>query len=165
METVYLGLGTNIGQRENNLYRALNFLSEKVEIEKVSRIYETEPVGYDDQQWFLNLVCCVNTELDPLEMLSYAKAIESSMGRQESFRNAPRKIDIDILLIGDRAIELHDLIIPHPRLTERGFVLVPFADIAPNLVHPGSGKTIKDLLAELDDTKQVREWGNVPSIS
>ena len=164
METVYLGLGSNLGDREANLKKALESLSGQVRIETVSAIYETEPVGYEDQPWFLNLVCCGETELEPPDLLLFVKGIEARMDREESFRNAPRTIDIDILFYGDRVIETDDLTIPHPRVAERGFVMVPFAKIAPALVHPKNGKTINDLLSELDDTKQVREWGNVSSI-
>ncbi len=164
MEMVYLGLGSNLGDREANLEKALAALSGQVRIETISAIYETEPVGYEDQPWFLNLVCCGKTELEPPDLLSFAKEIEARMDREESFRNAPRTIDIDILFFGNRVIETDDLTIPHPRVAERGFVMVPFAKIAPVLVHPQNGKTIKDLLSELDDTKQVREWGNVSSI-
>ena len=164
METVYLGLGANLGDREANLRRALEELSSQVRIERVSAIYETEPVGYEDQPWFLNLVCRGETYIDPFELLSFIKRIESRMDRKESFRNAPRPIDIDILFFGDRIIESENLIIPHPRITERGFVLVPLAEIASALVHPQFGKTIKNLLADLGDSKQVKEWGHVPSI-
>ncbi len=144
---------------------ALEALSGQVKIEMVSPIFETEPVGYADQPWFLNLVCCGETELEPLDMLSLCKTIEARMDRQESFRNAPRPIDIDILFYGDRVIDTKDLIIPHPRIVERGFVLIPLAQIAPELIHPKIGKSIEDLLSELGDSKQVRKWRNVSSIS
>ncbi len=164
MGTVYLGIGSNLGDREANLKGALDALSGQVEIEKISSIYETEPVGYAEQPWFLNLVCRGETGMEPLDLLSLAKRIEAQMGRQESFRNAPRPVDIDIIFFDDRMIETEGLIVPHPRVGERGFVLIPLAQIAPELIHPGNGKSIKNLLSELEGSEQVREWGNVSSI-
>ncbi len=164
MGTVYLGIGSNLGDREANLKGALDALSGQVKIEKISSIYETEPVGYAEQPWFLNLVCRGETGVEPLALLSLAKKIEAQMGRQESFLNAPRLIDIDILLFDDRVIETDDLIVPHPRIGERGFVLVPLTEIAPALVHPTNGKTMINLLSEFEGSEQVREWGNVSSI-
>ena len=164
MGTVYLGIGSNLGDREVNLKGALDALSGQVEIEKISSIYETEPVGYAEQPWFLNLVCRGETGMEPLDLLSLAKRIEAQMGRQESFRNAPRPVDIDIIFFDDRMIETEGLIVPHPRVGERGFVLIPLAQIAPELIHPGNGKSIKNLLSKLEGSEQVREWGNVSSI-
>lgn len=164
MNTVYLGLGSNLGEREENLENALQMLSKRMTIEQVSPVYETDPVGHADQAWFLNMVYRASTGLDPAGMLDFAKQIERRMGRQERFRNAPREIDIDILFFNDEVIESGDLVIPHTRIAERAFVLVPLADIAPSLVHPGIGKTVKDLLSELVDPEEVRKWGNVSSI-
>jgi len=164
MERVYLGLGSNVGDRSGNLEKALAALSGQIAIEIVSSIYETEPVGYEAQDWFLNLVCCGKTELDPEALLAFTKSIEKGMGRQEAFRNAPRIIDIDILFYGDRIIKTEELIIPHPRITERAFVLVPLAQIAPGFIHPVNGKSISKLLSELDGTKQVRGWPDVSRI-
>ncbi len=164
METVYLGLGSNLGDREANLGTALAALSCRIMIDKVSPVYETEPVGYADQPWFLNLVCCGQTIMEPYDLLAFVKMIERQMGREENFPNGPRPIDIDILFFGNWLVTADELVIPHPRIAERGFVLVPLARIAPKLVHPKSGKTIKDLLSELKDPAQVKEWGNVSSI-
>ncbi len=144
--TVYLGLGSNMGNRQENLNRALDFLSQRLRVEQVSPVYDTEPVGNTDQPRFLNLACQVYTRLAPVELLTLAKGIESKLGRVSSKPNAPRPIDIDILFYGDQVIKTPELVIPHPRLVERAFVLIPLAEIAPELVHPVSGKTIKELL-------------------
>lgn len=164
METVFLGLGSNLGDRETNLRTALDSLRGQVSLDLVSSVYETEPVGFREQPWFLNLICRGKTSLDPFELLSLAKSVEARMGREESFRNAPRPIDIDILFFGDRIVSADDLRIPHPRIVERRFVMVPLAEIAPDLVHPELRKTIKTLLSDLADPGQVRRREDAPSI-
>ena len=146
LEEVYLGLGSNMGDRQENLDRALNFLSQKLQVAKVSPVYDTEPVGNINQPRFLNLVCQVYTRLAPAALLILAKGIESKMGRVVRDSNAPRPIDIDILFYGDEVVETPELVIPHPRLAERAFVLVPLADIAPTLRHPVIGKSVTELL-------------------
>jgi 2-amino-4-hydroxy-6-hydroxymethyldihydropteridine diphosphokinase len=144
--TVYLALGSNLGERRENLAAAIQRLGEAVEIDALSSIYETEPVGYLDQPQFLNMVCRGTTRLSPTDLLHSTQKIESTLGRQPTFRNGPRPIDIDILLYDDLHIEQEDLTLPHPRMAERAFVLAPLAVIAPQLVHPTSGKTIQQLL-------------------
>jgi len=143
---VYLGLGSNMGNRQDNLDKAIGFLSQRLRVGKVSSVYETEPVGNPNQPRFLNLVCQVYTTLAPRELLNLAKGIESKLGRVPSQSNAPRPIDIDILFYGDQVIETPELVIPHPRLVERAFVLVPLAEIAPDLRHPVIDKPIEELL-------------------
>ena len=155
MAAVYLCLGANLGEREKNLAQALTLLSQKVKLEKVSSIYETEPVGYKEQPLFLNLVCQISTNLSPEELLHLAKTIESEMGRVPSFPNAPRPIDIDILFYDAQIIHTQNLVIPHPRMTERAFVLVPLAEIAPELVHPEAGKSIAELAASVKGNSAV----------
>ena len=127
---------------------------------RVSSIYDTEPVGVINQPRFLNLVCQVYTTLAPAALLALAKGFELKLGRAHGKSNAPRPIDIDILFYGDQVMETPELVIPHPRLTERAFVLIPLAEIAPDLVHPVSGKTIRELLQGLADTQGVRKWQN-----
>ena len=143
---VYLALGSNIGNRQKNLSAALQMLREVVDIHKISSVYETEPVGYLDQPRFLNMVCYGQTASSPDGLLRSAKAIEEALGRQPSFRNAPRPIDIDILLYDNLCLETEHLTIPHPRMSERAFVLVPLAEIAPTAIEPISGKTVQELL-------------------
>ena len=158
--TVYLGLGSNMGNRQNNLDRALELLSQRLRVAKISSVYETEPIGDINQPRFLNLVCQIYTSLAPMALLTLAKGIESRLGRTSGKSNAPRPIDIDILFYSDQIIETPELIIPHPRLVERAFVLVPLAEIAPYLVHPVSGKTIKELLQGIKETQGVFKWEN-----
>jgi len=155
---VYLGLGSNLGNRQANLERTLDFLSHRLRVERVSSIYDTEPVGNIEQPRFLNQVCQVYTTLAPTELLTLAKGFESQMGRSLNKSNAPRPIDIDILFYGDQIIETPELIIPHPRLAERAFVLIPLAEISPDLVHPVSGKTIKELSQSIKEVQGVLRW-------
>jgi len=158
--TVYLGLGSNMGNRQGNLDRALDLLSQRLRAGQVSSVYDTEPVGNISQPRFLNLVCQVYTRLAPLELLALAKGVELKLGRAPGTSNAPRPIDIDILFYGDQVVATPELVIPHPRLAERAFVLIPLAEIAPDLVHPVSGKTIRDLLQGVTETQGVLRWEN-----
>lgn len=160
MVTVYLGLGSNLGNRQDNLDKALDFLSQRLRVEKISSVYETEPVGNINQPRFLNLVCQAYTKLSPTALLTLAKGIESKLGRALNKPDAPRPIDIDILFYGEQVIETPELVMPHPRLTERAFVLIPLAEIAPDLVHPVVGKIIKELLKEVKETQGVFKWEN-----
>lgn len=154
---VYLGLGSNMGDRQQNLDKALELLSNRLRVNKVSTIYDTEPIGNPDQPRFLNMVCQAHTTLAPEGLLALVKGFESKMGRTGK-SNAPRPIDIDILLYGDRVIETPGLIIPHPRMLERAFVLVPLAEIAPKLVHPIARKTIKNLAKNLREKQGMFKW-------
>jgi 2-amino-4-hydroxy-6-hydroxymethyldihydropteridine diphosphokinase len=149
-QLVYLSLGSNLGDRLSNLKAAADQLPPRVQIMGSSRIYETEPWGYLDQPKFLNQVLYAQTRLSPLELLAYLKDREKSIGRKPSFRFGPREVDIDILIYADQVIDQDDLIIPHPRLSERAFVLVPLAEIAPDLMLPGSEKTIQEYLTGVD---------------
>ena len=155
---VYLGLGSNLGDREQNVARAIDLLAQRVKIDETSSLYVTEPVDHSDQPLFLNTVCRITTSLAPEDLLGLAKRIEAAMGRKPSFVNGPRPIDIDILFYGDKVINVPRLVIPHPRVQERAFVLVPLAEIAPRLVHPVSGQTITEMVGRLKSLKGVRVW-------
>ena len=144
MITAYLSLGSNLGDRQSNLDQALKMISERMRLGKVSSIYDTEPVGMVNQPSFLNLACEVVTRLTPEGLLALLKGIEQKMGRY-SRSGEPRIIDIDIVLFGDQAVNVPGLIIPHPKMHERAFVLIPLAEIAPDFVHPVLKKTIKEL--------------------
>ncbi len=152
--TVYLGLGSNMGDRQENVDKALDFLAQRLRMGKISSVYDTEPVGNVEQPRFLNLVCQACTRLSPMALLALAKGIESKLGRTGK-SNAPRPIDIDILLYGEQVIETPELVIPHPRMMERAFILIPLAEIAPDLVHPVSGKSIKELSEGLKEKQGV----------
>ena len=150
LTTVYLSLGSNLGNRQENLDSALKLLSQRMQVGKISSIYDTEPIGNTSQPRFLNLVCEVRTRLAPDGLLTMVKGLESKMGRRGQ-TGEPRIIDIDILLYGDQVVKTKDLEIPHPRMAERQFVLVPLAEIAPEAVHPVTKQKIKEM------NKAIRE--------
>ena len=156
MSIAYLGLGTNLGEREKNLRKAIEVIADKMCVCERSSVYETDAWGYTDQPDFLNQVIKVETNLTPLRLLNFVKKTEVELGRVENFRYGPRLIDIDILFYDDLVKNSNRLQIPHPRVTERAFVLVPLNEIAPNLVHPGTGKTVSDLLTSLPGDIGVR---------
>lgn len=157
MPTVYLSLGSNVGDREANLRAAVAALAPAgVHVQKLSSIYETEPVDYLDQAWFLNCVVEGETELTPQRLLQALRSIETQLGSQKPFAKGPRKIDLDVLLYGSETIDTLELQIPHPRLQLRRFVLTPLAEIAPHLKHPAWSGTAADLLARVADASQVR---------
>lgn len=144
-----LGLGTNLGDRAANLRAAHAALARFLVIAAVSPLYETAPMYDFDQGAFLNQVVVVETDLDPPTLLGALQQVERRLGRTPGRRNGPRPIDLDILLYGDRLVSAPGLDIPHPRMAERGFVLVPAADIAPSWRHPASGRTIAEMLTAL----------------
>ncbi|WP_420644594.1 2-amino-4-hydroxy-6-hydroxymethyldihydropteridine diphosphokinase [Candidatus Leptofilum sp.] len=151
MQTIYLGLGTNLGDRTANLQAAIGGLSEELAITAVSPIYQTPPWGVTDQPDFLNLCLAAQTNLSPNDLLTFIKNLEIELGREPAKRWGPRLIDIDLLFYANEIIETERLSIPHPHLPERAFVLRPLADIAPEFVHPVLGETIATLAAKVSD--------------
>ncbi|GCF10393.1 2-amino-4-hydroxy-6-hydroxymethyldihydropteridine diphosphokinase [Dictyobacter arantiisoli] len=153
---IYLSLGTNIGDRLDNLRQALKKLQLVVTIQRISSVYETEPVGYLDQPDFFNIVCYGKTRYTPAEILKQAKWIEKELGRQTTFRNGPRQIDIDILLYDNYVQKEESLTLPHPRMKERAFVLIPLVEISPAVIDPLSGLTAQELLQDISSDGVVR---------
>ncbi len=151
MARVFLGLGANLGDVRQTLRRALRRLSPHLRLRAVSGLYDTAPVGYLEQPRFLNLVCEAETDLAPPQLLHHVKELERELGRRPSVRYGPRAIDIDILLYDDIVVRTPELTLPHPRLTERAFVLAPLAEIAPTLVIPATGRTVAELLRQVAD--------------
>jgi len=147
---VYLALGSNLGNRAANLKEALNALSPQMEVKAKSKIYETPPWGYTEQEKFFNQVLRVQTYLEPELLLKHLKRLEVALGRKPSFQNGPRLIDMDILFYDDLTLNTAALTIPHPHVHERGFVLLPMMDIAPDYVHPVKQRSVRDLLAGCD---------------
>jgi 2-amino-4-hydroxy-6-hydroxymethyldihydropteridine diphosphokinase len=154
VKTAYLSLGSNIGDREANLRAALDRLRPT----RVSPIYETEPVDYMEQAWFLNVAAEIQTDLMPRQLLALMQRIERELGRVRTIARGPRTIDIDILLFGSTVMRTKELEIPHPRMTERRFVLQPLADLAPDLRHPATHRSVREMLGALPDTVVVRPW-------
>jgi 2-amino-4-hydroxy-6-hydroxymethyldihydropteridine diphosphokinase len=147
---VYLALGSNMGNRLANLKNAISLLTPQMVVKKKSPVYETPPWGYADQPAFLNQVVMAETYMEAEALLGHLKRLETALGRVESFQNGPRLIDIDILFYDDVILDSPPLVIPHPRLHQRAFVLVPLNDIASDFVHPVLGKPISDLLLDVD---------------
>ena len=155
-QTAYLCLGANLGHPRQQIERAIMMLQDEgVAIVTRSSWYETEPVGRDDQPWFLNLVVQAETSLSPHELLSVCQRVERRAGRLPSPRFGPRHLDIDILLYGNQCVESPDLTVPHPRMHERRFVLIPLLEIAPDLRDPVLGQPYADLVSRLDEGKKV----------
>ncbi len=148
---VFLGLGSNLGDRDAFLRAALVELAQVYQIERLSSVYETAPQLVLEQPFYHNLVCAGRTQLAPADLLHFLKALEQRLGRTPTYRYGPREIDLDLLLYGDQVISTPDLIIPHPRMAERAFVLTPLAEIAPDLQHPVLHRSIRELAAAVAD--------------
>jgi 2-amino-4-hydroxy-6-hydroxymethyldihydropteridine diphosphokinase len=156
LETAYLSIGSNLGDRAANLHEAVAQLGFAGRVRAISGLYETQPVDLPDQPWFLNCVMAIATEKTPQELLQFALQVEVGMGRLRMTRKGPRNIDIDVLLMGDRVIDQPSLKIPHLSMHERRFVLEPLVEIAPEVRHPLLGKTAREMLSELGDGQTVR---------
>jgi 2-amino-4-hydroxy-6-hydroxymethyldihydropteridine diphosphokinase len=157
MEKIFLSMGSNLGDRAANLRAAIRSLKlARINVLNISSFYETEPVGYLDQPWFLNCVVEGETNRQPQELLESFRAMEMAFHSRKEFVNGPRILDIDILLFGDQSFDTPDLKIPHPRMLDRKFVLVPLAEIAPDQKHPAWAANVSELLAKSTDTSEVR---------
>lgn len=156
---VYLALGSNLGNRLANIKNAISHFTPQMEVKKKSAVYETPPWGYTDQPAFLNQVVMAKTYLEPEDLLDHLKRLEVVLGREATFQNGPRIIDIDILFYDDVVIDSPPLQIPHPRLHQRGFVLVPLHELAPELIHPLLGKSVAEMLLDVDRLNIVEYKG------
>ncbi len=158
-KTVYLSLGSNLGDRQANLDRAIAQMNASgIVVRRVSSFYETEPVDFLAQGWFLNCVVEAETSLLPLQLLHELRRIERLLGRRRMVRRGPRGIDIDILLYENAVVRSAELQVPHPRLAQRRFVLQPLRELAPALRHPTFQKSVAELLAETPDRSRLRRW-------
>lgn len=153
-EGIFIALGSNLGERHQNLQSAVELL--RVEILKSSSLYQTEPVGYLDQPWFLNSVISIRTDLSPVDLLRRCQEVEGKLGRKRDIPKGPRTADLDILFFDQLVLNTPELILPHPAIADRRFVLEPLNEIAPDFIHPVSRKRISELLQACPDQSIVR---------
>jgi 2-amino-4-hydroxy-6-hydroxymethyldihydropteridine diphosphokinase len=162
LERIFLSLGSNVGRRPDNLRKALALIAREpgIRVVRASLLYSTSPVGYTPQRKFINGVLELRTRLGPRDLLDRLEGIEARMGKCTPFRNGPRRIDIDVVLYGQRGVREGGLTVPHPRMHLRRFVLEPLVEIAARVVHPGLRRTAASLLAGLGPGENVRPWGD-----
>jgi 2-amino-4-hydroxy-6-hydroxymethyldihydropteridine diphosphokinase len=160
MVIAWIGIGTNMGDRKNNLRNALEFLllHPNIQLHDFSSIYETEPVEMHEADYFLNMVVGIQTSLPAHEILSVCLSIENKMGRERPYPNAPRTMDLDILFFGDYICSTKELTIPHPRMTVRKFVLLPLLEVAPTLIHPQLHREITSLAESYVGREEISIW-------
>ena len=159
MADCLIGLGSNVDDRLENIRNVLNSMTVFFRISQLSGVYETEPVGYPHQGWFINIATRGTFDGDPLEFLRLIMEIQDSAANEKKFKNAPRKVDIDIIAFDDFVISTKELVLPHPGMAERLFVLIPLKEIYPDFVHPVSGYTIDKLIEECPDKSIVKSLG------
>lgn len=164
MTPVLLGLGANIGDRRQTIRAALDGIGRLGGIDAVSALYETAPMYVTDQDPFINICAVVKTDAAPDALLHAVKDLERTLGRMPSRRFGPRRIDIDIIMYGDLSVTQPDLQIPHPRMLERAFVLIPAVDVAGDWIHPVAGRTVRDLAADLGESPDVAWIGDSASL-
>jgi 2-amino-4-hydroxy-6-hydroxymethyldihydropteridine diphosphokinase len=155
----YIGIGSNLGDKADQCEKAISEIL-KVDRHKLlakSSFFKTQPMGYTSQDWFVNGVIKIETNLEPIDLLRTLKTIESNLGRLKTFRRGPRLIDLDILFFDEREIQTEELQVPHPLIHERQFVLIPLAEIDPGLIHPVLGKTVQELLENLKQDQGVEK--------
>jgi len=155
----YIGIGSNLGDKVYQCEKAISDIlrADQSKLLAKSSLFKTKPIGYTSQDWFINGIIKIETDLEPLELLQVLKDIESRLGRKEGFRWGPRAIDLDILLFDEEEIEMEGLQIPHPRLQERQFVLIPLAEIDPEVIHPVLKKRIRELLENIKEDQGVEK--------
>ena len=161
----YIGIGSNVGDRAANCRKAVDLLAEAGRIVSISSLYRTEPVGYHEQEDFINAVAAVETDRTPADLLRVCRSIEDRLGRKREVHWGPRTADLDILLYGSQVVSQADLSIPHPRMAERRFVLTPLVEIAPDAVHSQLHRTAAQLLDELNDRHSVVKYSDGPGKS
>lgn len=163
METVYISYGSNLGDREQNIVRALHLLSRplSIKVRRLSSLYETEPTDGVGGSTFLNGVVKISTSRNPLELLLFLQSIESQLGRKAVNHSGPRTIDLDMILYGKRVVQTSNLILPHPKMTQRTFVLVPLIEIEPHIIHPTERKPLTEILSKIESPTSVRFYKNI----
>ncbi len=157
MEKIFLGLGSNLGQRKENIKKAIKLLAQNINNIKVASFFVSKPVGITDQPHFVNTALIGFTDLSVTDLLKFVKSVEKAVGRKERYRWGPREIDIDILFYGNLVLETENLIVPHPRLHERDFVLKPLLELEPEFVHPVFNKTLRELYMDLKEFSIIGE--------
>jgi 2-amino-4-hydroxy-6-hydroxymethyldihydropteridine diphosphokinase len=161
MTEIFISLGSNLDDRQGNIRNALNLMTAFIKLENLSSLYESEPLGYGQQGWFINSVISGKFSKDPLELLRLCKDVETRMGRIPKYDKGPRIIDIDIITFEKLVINTPELAIPHPAMTERKFVLLPLKEITPDFIHPALEKHIDNLILECPDKSVVRKIGHL----
>jgi len=161
MPKIYIGFGSNLGNKKNNIKSAIGLLKEKCKILKASNLYRTEPLYLKNQDWFLNAAAECLTDLEPEDLLDFLKSVEKKIGRVKTIKHGPRIIDLDILFYGDKIINEKDFIVPHPKLHERLFVLVPLNELCSEFIHPVFKKSVKELISGIKTEQKIEKYNGL----